>query len=85
MLPKTFTNETLDTVAGYRGLNMFPRNRHAESRKTVRVILPEYDKIFITDPPGRSEYSLEFITLGQTLASGKTPAGYRSLKVRADG
>ena len=75
MLPKTFTNETLDTVACYRGFNVFPRNRQSEARINVLGILPEYDKIIITGTPGSSKHTLEIITLGQTLCAGKAPAG----------
>ena len=75
MLPKTFTNETLDAVTCHRGLYMFARNGHPKSRNLPLVILPEYCKIFITATPGRRKYSLELLTLGQTLRTGEAPAG----------
>ena len=75
VLPKTFTNETLDTVSCYRCLNVFARNCQPKPWVHELVILPEYDKIFITGSPGCGKYSLEFTTLDQTLCAGKAPAG----------
>jgi hypothetical protein len=75
MLPKTFTNETLDAVASYRRPDVLACNRQSEPRSLLLVILPEYDKIFIIGTPGRGKYTLEISTLGQTLCAGKAPTG----------
>jgi hypothetical protein len=75
MLPKTFTNETLDAVASYRGLNVLARYSQTKPRKRSLVILPENNKIFITGTPGCGKYALEIVTLGQTLCASKAPAG----------
>ena len=74
MLPKAFANETLDTVACYRGLNVFTRNCQTQSGEIVRAILPEYDKIFIRRAGAGGKHALELAAAGQTLVTGETPA-----------
>lgn len=75
MLPKTFTNETLDAVTCYRGLYVFARNGQAEPSNCLSAILPQYHKIFISGATGRCKYTFEFLTLGQTLGAAETPVG----------
>ena len=81
MLPKTFTNETLNAIACYRSFYVFARYCQAKSRRPLLGILPEYNKIFITGTLGKSKHTLEFATFSQALCAGEAVAGYRNLKV----
>jgi len=74
MLPKTFTNETLDAVASYRCFHMLARYGQAKPCKRLAAILPEYDKIFITGAPCIGEHTVVILAPGQAAATGKTPA-----------
>jgi len=53
---------------------MLARYGKAQPCKHPAVILPEYDKIFITGAPCGGEYTLVVFAPGQAVTAGKSPA-----------
>jgi len=75
MLPKTFPNQTFETITGHGEFYMFTWYREAKPCRLTPGILPEYHKIFISGTAGRGKYVFKFSGLGQALRAGETPTG----------
>ena len=74
MLSKALADKPFDAVARDCCFCMFARNGQTQARTRLRIIVPEYGKIFITGSFCAGKHPLEIFRLGQALFAAKSLA-----------